>query len=86
MDEILTPNQWYELRSRIQQQYPELTDEDLQYHEAIEKDMLNMVEYLLQRARQMMKGINAGLNRDFPLKYYWRYSRRNRIIHLENTD
>ena len=43
MDEILTPEQWYELQSRIRQQYPELTDKDLQYHEALEQDMMEMV-------------------------------------------
>ncbi len=78
MDEILTPQQWYELQSRIRQQFPELTDADLQYHEAIEQDLLNMVEYCLQKTKGVVKGIIAGHNRIFPLKYYWHYKRHSR--------
>ena len=45
MDEILTIEQWAELRFRLKQKYPELTETDLEYCEAGEKDLLQMIEY-----------------------------------------
>ena len=86
MDEILTPQQWHELRSRIRQQYPELTDADLQYHEAIEQDMLNMVEFCLRKTKEVIHGINFGQGPIFPIKYYWRYRRHSRTRQMENKD
>lgn len=80
MDEILTPEQWYELQSRIRKNYPELTDADLQYHEANEHDLLTMVEYSIQKTKEVMHGIITRRNRLFPLKYYWRYKRHAHII------
>ncbi len=79
MDEILTPEQWFELKFRLKLKYPELSDADLQYHEAIEEDMLEMVEYILQKTRMAVQGILNGQFRFSPLKNYWRYNRRNRI-------
>jgi hypothetical protein len=79
MDETLTPNQWNELKSRIRLQYPELSDADLQYHESVELDMLNMVENCLRKTKSVVKGIIAGHDRIFPLQYYWRYNRHSRV-------
>jgi hypothetical protein len=79
MDEILTPEQWYELQGRIRQQYPELTDADLQYHEAVEEDMLTMVAYSLRKTKEIMKGILSRHFRLSPLKNYWRYSRNSHM-------
>jgi hypothetical protein len=81
MDEVLTPQQWQEMQGRIRHQYPELTDTDLQYHEAVEKDMLLMVEYCLRKTHDIIKRIHLARDRSFPLKYYWRYKR-----HKEKTD
>jgi hypothetical protein len=84
MDEILTPEQWYELKGRIKKLYPELTEADLQYNEAIEQDMLTMVAYSLRKTKEIMQGILASQYHLSPLKNYWRYSRRRRI--LQNAD
>lgn len=78
MDEILTPEQWHELKFRLKLKYPELSDADLQYHEAIEEDMLEMVEYILQKTRMVVQGILNGHFRFSPLKNYWRYNRKSR--------
>ncbi len=51
MDEILTPDQWTDLQIILKQKFPQLTDADLQYHEAFEKDLLKMVEYQLRKLR-----------------------------------
>jgi hypothetical protein len=79
MEEILTPEQWYELQGRLRLQYPELTDADLQYHEAIEKDMISMVEYSLQKAKALMQGVFDGHHQLTRLRHYWRYGRESRI-------
>ena len=79
MDEVITPQQWQELQDRIRQQYPELTDNDLQYHEAVEQDLLTMVEYCLSKTHGILLRIRLAPDRVFPLKYYWRYNRHNRI-------
>lgn len=82
MDEILTPDQWYELQSRIQHQHPELTDSELQYHEALEQDMLRMVDYILRKHHEVIDRIRAGHSRLSSLKHYWRNSRNARIRHM----
>jgi hypothetical protein len=77
MDEILTLEQWNELESRIRQLYPELTDDDLQYHEAVELDMIKMVEYSLRKANEGMQGF---IDRHFGvsnLKFNWRRGRNS---------
>ena len=51
MDEILTPDQWTDLQIILKQKFPQLTDADLQYHEAFETDLLKMVEYELRKPR-----------------------------------
>jgi hypothetical protein len=45
MDDFLTNDQWTELLSRIFLKYPELAEADLQYCEAGESDLLQMIEY-----------------------------------------
>jgi len=79
MDEILSPEQWYELQGRIRQQYPELTDADLQYHEAAEQDIMTMIEFSLQKAKAILEGVLDGQYRITRLKHYWRNGRINRI-------
>jgi hypothetical protein len=80
MDEIITLEQWFELKSRLRQQYPDLTDADLQYHEASEKDMLNMVMYSLIKTEEVIQGLMGRTDHLYPLKNYWRYSRRHRLV------
>ena len=78
MDEILTPEQWFELQGRIRKLYPELTDDDLQYHEAVEQDMLTMVAYSLRKTKEIMIAMLEKQYHLSPLKNYWRYSRNSR--------
>lgn len=79
MDEILSPEQWYELQGRIRQQYPQLSDADLQYHEAVEQDMMTMVEYSLRKAKEKIQGIFEGQYHLSRLHHYWRYGKESRI-------
>jgi len=79
MEEILTPEQWYEMQSRIRLKYPAISEADLQYHEAVEQDMLSMVEYSIQKAKALMQGVFDGHNHFNRLKHFWRYNRHNRI-------
>ncbi len=79
MDEILTLDQWYELQSRIKQQYPELTDADLQYHEALEPDMLLMVEYILLKQKVATKELRISHFHFSPTKPYGHFSRKSPI-------
>jgi len=79
MDEILSPQQWYELENRIRQQYPELTDDDMQYHEAAEEDMIQMVEYCIRNANEGMQGFINRHFRNSGLKFNWRQGRKSSI-------
>lgn len=49
MNDILTHQQWNELRIYLKQKYPELKDADLPYYEAEEQDMFYMIDCVLQR-------------------------------------
>ena len=80
MDEILTPEQWYELQSRIRQQYPELTDQDLQYHEALERDMMDMVACSIAKIKETKHGIKKQ-NDLFLAKYYLGRKKHSHITH-----
>ena len=79
MDEILTPEHWLELQGRLRQQYPELTDADLQYHEAVEQDFMTMIKYSLRKTKKMMQGVLERPYRLLPLDNYLRYERSRRI-------
>lgn len=81
MDEILTPEQWFELKGRIKKLYPELTEADLQYHEAVEQDMLAMVAYSLRKTKEIMLGILAKQYHLSPVKNHWRSRRRSLVNH-----
>jgi len=81
MDEIITPEQWYELKGRIRNLHPELTDNDLQYHEALEQDMLAMVEFIILMVKDVEKEIIEKRNRLLPLRFHLRYRRQNRFVH-----
>ncbi len=83
MDEILTPDQWNELQSRIRQQHPELTDKELQYHEALEQDMMAMVAYSIRNIHEVKHGIEGHMGL-FPLKYYLRRKKHSHIAHRVN--
>jgi hypothetical protein len=79
MNEILTPEQWSDLQGRIRKLHPELTDADLQYHEAAEQDMLAMVVCSLQKSKETMQGKPVRHNRIPDSKEYWRYNRKSHM-------
>lgn len=68
MEETLTPEQWNELQIGLKLKFPILSDDDLQYHEAEEQDLLKMVGYSLKMNIQNMPGMFIGLIPDLPLK------------------
>lgn len=57
MDDILTPEQWKEILYRLKFKFPEISDEDVQYHESSEQDLLRMVGYSLKKDLHMMQGM-----------------------------
>ena len=48
MGEILSPEQWNEIRIQLKRKHPDLTVEDMPYYEAEEQDLLCMIEFILQ--------------------------------------
>jgi hypothetical protein len=68
MEETLTPEQWYELQIGLKLKFPILSDDDLQYHEAEEQDLLKMVGYSLKMNIQNMPGMFIGMIQDIPLE------------------
>ncbi len=52
---------WNELKKRLKQKYPELTDVDLITAKGEEEDMLRMVEYKLGKTKKELKEIIALL-------------------------
>jgi len=56
-EEILTPEQWNEIQCRLKLTFPEISDEDVQYHESSEQDLLRMVGYSIHKDLQMMQGL-----------------------------
>ncbi len=79
MDEILSPEQWSELTFRLKRQYPELTDADLPYCEALEEDLLEMVAYSLNETKKIMMDIIARHNEIIPVQNFWHFGRNRRI-------
>lgn len=56
-DDILTPEQWNEIQCRLKLTFPEISDEDAEYHESPEQDLLRMVGYSIQRDLQKIEGL-----------------------------
>lgn len=52
---------WAELKTKLKEKYPQLTETDLQHEEGMEESMLRMVEYKLQMTKQDMQEIISGL-------------------------
>jgi hypothetical protein len=61
MELIINHGNWDDLKSRLKNKYPQLTDTDLQNEEGMEEDMLRMVEYKLRKTKKEMKEIIEGL-------------------------
>ncbi|MHC1776513.1 MAG: hypothetical protein AB9834_14005 [Lentimicrobium sp.] len=57
MEEILSPEQWNALQIMLKFKFPELSDDDLHYHESYENDLLRMVGYSLKKDIVNMQGI-----------------------------
>lgn len=61
MNELKTDQHWRELQTRLKIKYPELTEDDLEYQEPLQQDMLRMVEYKLRKTKEEMKEIITSL-------------------------
>lgn len=57
MEEILSPEQWKVLQVMLKIKFPELKDEDMQYHESLENDLLRMVGFAVERDIIHMQGL-----------------------------
>ncbi|MBW6491277.1 MAG: hypothetical protein K0B15_08810 [Lentimicrobium sp.] len=57
MEEILSPEQWKFMQIQLKIKFPELTDDDLPYHESLESDLLMMVSFALKRNILKIPGI-----------------------------
>jgi hypothetical protein len=57
MEEILSPEQWKELQIMLKIKFPELSDDDLHYHESYENDLLRMVGYSIKKDIVHMQGL-----------------------------
>ncbi len=57
MDEILTPEQWHEIQCRLKTKFPEISDEDVEYHESPEQDLLRMVGYSIHKDLHKIEGL-----------------------------
>ena len=60
MEEILSPEQWNQLQIILKLKYPQLSDDDLQYHESPEADLLQMVGYSLKVDVKNLQRVFAG--------------------------
>ncbi len=65
MEEILSPDQWNEIQIMLKIKFPELADDDMQYHESLENDLLRMVGYSIKRDLVHMQGLFSA-----PLKVF----------------
>lgn len=72
MDEALTPEQWTDLQGILKRKYPQLTDSDLEYQEALEQDILQMIEYIVRTTTNKMKSIVGKIQPVTAIKNYWR--------------
>ncbi len=50
-------NNWNELKVKLKDKYPELTDKDLHYKAGNEEGMLRMIEYKLMKTKEEMRNI-----------------------------
>lgn len=66
MELILSRGNWEELKDKLRKNYPQLTETDLQNEEGFEESMLRMIEYKLQKTKQEMQEIIAGLQATLP--------------------
>jgi len=61
MDLIINPGNVDELKTRLRNKYPQLTESDLQHKEGKEENMLRIIEYKLRMTKLEMREIIAEL-------------------------
>ncbi len=59
MDLIINQGNWDQLKTKLRERYPQLTDADMHHDEGKEQSMLRMVEYKLQKTKEEMREIIA---------------------------
>lgn len=48
---------WNRKKEKLKEKYAFLTDEDLQFHESKEKEMIEMLEYKLGKTKEELRNI-----------------------------
>jgi len=48
---------WNNKKEKLKEKYTFLTDEDLQFHESKEKEMIEMLEYKLGKTKEELRNI-----------------------------
>ncbi len=61
MNSNISPENLYELKTKLRIKYPQLTHADLFYSDDNVDDMLRMIAFKLQKNQQEMREIIAGL-------------------------
>jgi uncharacterized protein YjbJ (UPF0337 family) len=57
MEIMLNNGTWDELKTKLKEKYPQLTETDLQHKDGMENSMLRMVEYKLGKTKKEMRNI-----------------------------
>ena len=48
---------WNERKEKLRQKYPTITDEDLNFYEGKEKEMIELLEYKLGKTKEELRNI-----------------------------
>ncbi|MFO7656192.1 MAG: hypothetical protein R6W78_03930 [Bacteroidales bacterium] len=61
MELFLIRGNWDELKHKLSNKYPQLTESDFSHKEGQEESMLRMIEYKLRKTKQELREIIAEL-------------------------
>ena len=62
MNLFINKKNWKDLKIRLREKYPQLTDEDMKHEPGMEENMLRMVEYKLGKTKEEMREIIIGFS------------------------
>jgi len=61
MNLFIKKNNWDELKIKLKEKYPQLTEADMQHNDGNEESMLRMIEYKLRKTKKEMQEIISGI-------------------------
>ena len=61
MDEVFNKESWNRIKGKLKEQYPILTNADLQLRDGVEEDFLRMIAHKLGKSRKELNEIITGL-------------------------